>query len=235
MEFEIQDYSDSEEIPVPSTPERKVKSFALSTPDHELTLSPKLSVAQVFTTYQDLTAKLAAAREANEYHKSNETELQNQLSEIRTHAEEAKAVIDKRKATLEAENEDLVSTLETLPSVDFLQEQLNAIRQIDINESKTIDLERLISMGILHPGDTANDIPRRIQDIHADINQALANGLQPKDRVDREKSLRRKILLLKTAKEQNFQLGQQSLSCLRNEIAELEERIRAKHLFNRSS
>lgn len=221
MEFEIQELSDEEETPVPLTPERKVKSFALSTPDHELTLSPKLSVAQVFTTYQDLTAKLAAAKEANEFHRANEAELQRHLTEIRTHAEEAKAVIDKRKALLEEENEELVATLESLPSLKFLQEQLAALKQIDREYSGSFDITPLVSLGILHPEDTIDNLPQRIQKIHEEIDEAPVPGIGSKERVVKENSLRRKIELLKTVKQQSLKLAQKGLDELKSEVIDL--------------
>ena len=189
------------------------------------------TTGDVVSLKHDLAAKLTAARQTNQQYEDRIADLKGQLAELQNKSQESMTVLESVRDELAEENERLAQLNDTLPPVDFLREQIAAMKLIEEKELwETLDVKELIDIGILKPGDKIDLLMRRVEILIGKLNSVSKK--RPFVMMTEEmKAAKRKYLSFKKYKEGALNQARANLESLRREVAALELRRRSQNLF----
>ena len=189
------------------------------------------TTGDVVSLKHDLAAKLTAARQTNQQYEDRIADLKGQLAELQNKSQESMTVLESVRDELAEENERLAQLNDTLPPVDFLREQIAAMKLIEEKELwETLDVKELIEIGILKPGDKIDLLMRRVEILIGKLNSVSKK--RPFVMMTEEmKAAKRKYLSFKKYKEGALNQARANLESLRREVAALELRRRSQNLF----
>ena len=147
--------------------------------------SESSSITEIVAAKQDLQAKLEAAYQVRKQYQDREVDLGNEISELNKKADATLQVLEDRKEKLTEENDRLQEELDSLPPVEYLEEQLKILRAVDFPEKRVIhreeveelDVEQLVRMGVLLPGETLVVLPKRIADMILELRRFETDSL----------------------------------------------------------
>ena len=189
------------------------------------------TTGDVVSLKHDLAAKLTAARQTNQQYEDRIADLKGQLAELQNKSQESMTVLESVRDELAEENERLAQLNDALPPVDFLREQIAAMKLIEEKELwESLDVKELIEIGILKPGDKIDLLMRRVEILIGKLNSVSKK--RPFVMMTEEmKAAKRKYLSFKKYKEGALNQARANLESLRREVAALELRRRSQNLF----
>ena len=189
------------------------------------------TTGDVVSLKHDLAAKLTAARQTNQQYEDRIADLKGQLAELQNKSQESMTVLESVRDELAEENERLAQLNDALPPVDFLREQIAAMKLIEEKELwESLDVKELIEIGILKPGDKIDLLMRRVEILIGKLNSVSKK--RPFVMMTEEmKAAKRKYLSFKKYKEGALNQARANLESLRREVAALELRRRSHNLF----
>lgn len=189
------------------------------------------TTAEVVSLKQDLAAKLTAARQTRQQYEDRIAELKGQLNELQNKSQESMAVLESVRDELAEENERLAELNDALPPVDFLREQIALMQVIQEKEMwETLDVQELIDIGVLKPGDKIDLLMRRIEILLGKLSSVSKK--KPFITMTEEmKAAKRKYLSFKKYQEGALNQARINLETLRREVESLESRRHSQALF----
>ena len=189
------------------------------------------TTAEVVSLKQDLAAKLTAARQTRQQYEDRIAELKGQLNELQNKSQESMAVLESVRDELAEENERLAELNDALPPVDFLREQIALMQVIQEKEMwESLDVQELIDIGVLKPGDKIDLLMRRIEILLGKLSSVSKK--KPFITMTEEmKAAKRKYLSFKKYQEGALNQARMNLETLRHEVESLESRRRSQALF----
>lgn len=189
------------------------------------------TTAEVVSLKQDLAAKLTAARQTRQQYEDRIAELKGQLNELQNKSQESMAVLESVRDELAEENERLAELNDALPPVDFLREQIALMQVIQEKEMwESLDVQELIDIGVLKPGDKIDLLMRRIEILLGKLSSVSKK--KPFITMTEEmKAAKRKYLSFKKYQEGALNQARMNLETLRHEVESLESRRHSQALF----
>ena len=147
--------------------------------------SESSSITEIVAAKQDLQAKLEAAKQVRKQYQDREVDLGKEISELNKKADATLQILEDRKEKLTEENDRLQEELDSLPPVEYLEEQLKILRAVDFPEKRVVhreeveelDVEQLVRMGVLLPGESLVVLPKRIADMILELRRFETDSL----------------------------------------------------------
>jgi hypothetical protein len=188
------------------------------------------SLMKLISTRTHLEEKRASASETSIQYMQREKNLRDQLTELRLKAESICLKLEEEKSRLTDLRNQWRDELDRLPSIEFLEEQLDRLQQISaesaLDEDKAKSSDIFVDLGILKPGDDLNKLPGMLLE--------LSSGLSKEEVSDSDVegcSLERRIALmklvgkrLKEGSDSEIRMMEEENFWLDRELKRLEER-----------
>lgn len=187
---------------------------------------PSQSLSEIVSTKHDLQAQVEAGQHASKQYKEREKELEDQINALNQKSNKALQLLDDRKERLTEENDQLHEELQNLPPVEFLQQQLNLLEQLDdlyVEVPVIMDTEQLEAMGILKHGETLTVLPYRIGSLmkeYEELKQAYTAAQNSPEMTLRKRidSLKHMHKAVNTETENEIRRMEAEVAALKNEL-----------------
>lgn len=180
-------------------------------------------------------AEYKAAVMMNQQYKRKIEKLKRDIIGLNQQREELLPLLKNKKDELIATNEYLNSVFERNPPIEHMDEQLQILRNIQETYTlKITDDKPFRELGILKKNDDLSKLPKRISQL---LNQIAKQKMSPfissysgvslyGIKSMSESSLKRRYLILKQTVEGSIRKVTLERDCIKNEIADLEERLK---------
>lgn len=191
-------------------------------------------------------AEYKAAVMMNQQLKRKIEKLKRDIIGLNQQREELLPLLQNKKDELIATNEYLNSVFQKNPPIEHMDEQLQILRNIQETYTLKITDDKLFrELGILKKNDDLSKLPKRISQL---LNQIAKQKMSPfissysgvslyGIKSMSESSLKRRYLILKQTVEGSIRKVTLERDCIKNEIADLEERLKklkARQLYQKT-
>lgn len=205
------------------------------------------SLSAVICSKKKQYAEYKAAVMMNQQYKRKIEKLKRDIENLNLQRDELLPLLANRKDELMATNEYLKGVYERNPSIEHMEEQVSLLHEIQETYTlKITDDKPFRELGILKRNDDLSKLPKRISQL---LNQVAKQKSSPfissysgvsfyGTKSMSESSLRRRYLILKQTVEGSIRKVTFERDCIKNDIADLEERLKklkSRQLYSKSN
>lgn len=200
------------------------------------------SLTEIFTTKNDLKVKYSAVLQNKKDLENKIEKLKQGIMEMNSKGDISLRVLDEKKDALTKEHDRLERLLNSLPTIDFLNEQARILSNI-VDEkiiadspSSFLDTQELQELGILNKNESLAILQQRLKQMVSRLNELLALGKHDTtfsfnenfqyDNSYESNELKKRIKIIKDMSPISSGLAQCQCEQLEDEISDLRDEIR---------
>ena len=191
------------------------------------------SITEVVMTKNDLKAKYSAALQTREMYEKRQKELRQKIDEINKSAGISLHLLEEKKINLLEENDRLRTVVESLPTVQFLQDQakflstLLDVSNIPRNKSEILDAVKLQNIGVLQPDDGLAILQERLKAMVERLNTLMMITDNKNGKGYEAFQLRQKINIMQKSSPHSKNLQRDQCEQLEEEVYNLREEVKS--------
>ena len=235
MSFEIvfsgSEDSDGDEFSTPKRMNRDHLDVSISSTGSEMN--------SLYISQQDKEETLQTIMKSNKKYKEKEKNIQESILELKQKAKITFTFLNKKKEELVSRNRLLKDQIESFPSLEVLQGQLNilkkAIETYKPDSALEIELQPLYSNGILQSWEDARVLPQKIDKFYKELqkmnettkynSQFIPHSSKMFAPTQEEEVLRLRIKMLESQIQKSKDQFLESRNSIERDIVELENQI----------
>lgn len=195
------------------------------------------SLTEMITTKNDLKVKYSAVVQTKKEQEKKIEDLKQRIEEMNEKGNISLRILDEKKDLLTKEHDRLEKLLDSLPTIDFLNEQAKYLtnlveeQMVSDHPSSFLDAKDLQEIGILNSNESLAILQQRLKQMVNRLNELLSSTDNFNENFQFDNSfeseiLKKKIKIIKNMSPISSSLARQQCEQLEDEVYDLREEIK---------